>query len=110
MKEKKVLINLMQWWPPHLPREEQYDLYEAIKDGTKTSEYRDAIDHWTKRLFKKGDLSEPKVNRIWLVVGYPKGSLPRLEADIKRILVSYNDWGDPDQYEIQFENVVEVLE
>lgn len=100
MTEKKVLFSLKRWWPPGFPREEQYDLYEAIKEGTKTAEYRDVTPYWTSRLFTKG---RPKT-RAWFMVGFPKNCLPRLEADITKILV------DEDQYEIQFENVVEVLE
>ena len=102
MMKKKVMFNLKRWWPPGFPREEQYDLYEAIKDGTKTSEYRDIKPFWTKRLFSR--LGSRKVDRAWFTVGMPKNSLPRLEVDITDIIIHET------QYEIQFENVVEVTE
>ena len=42
----------------HLPGFEEYgDLYEAIKEGRKTVEYRDATPYWAKRLLSEEGLS-----------------------------------------------------
>lgn len=109
----RVIFRLMRWWPPDEPREVQVDLYEEIKAGRKTSEFRDATEYWTRTLFKKsenGVLYAPKVDRAWFIVGFPKGNVPRLEADVIRIDVHCDDYGAGEQYEIKFENVVEVLE
>lgn len=101
------------------------DIYQAIKEGRKTSEWRDCIDYWLARLLDEGgrhrllifrrSFTSPqftippqyyKVKRAWFMVGYPKGSIPRLEADITAII-----WHrESNQLEIQVENVVEVLE
>jgi len=108
----KVLFNLAQWWPPGAPRKDQVELYEEIKAGRKTSEFRDPTDHWLSRLYTKEDkdgVIKPKVDRAWFVVGFPKGSVPRLEADITNIILHADEMGYAYQIEIQFENVVEVL-
>lgn len=96
----RVIFRLMRWWPPDAPREDQVDLYEEIKAGRKTREWRESSFYWKSRLF--AELLKPK--RAWFIVGFPKGNVPRLEADITNIVVHEN------QYEIQFENVVEVTE
>lgn len=112
----RVIFPIMRWWPPNAPRSEQVDLYEEIRASRKTSEWREAIEFWTSRLFVPGiklGFNYPasygrylKVKRAWFVVGYPKGLLPRLEVDIVDVV-----WHpDARQLEIQFENVVEVLE
>jgi len=100
------------------------DLYKEIKDGRKTSEWRDASDCWLSVLFKKcwevhdiihsetiKGLNKPvdvtnylKVKRAWLLVGFPKGNLPRQEADITKAF--YYSAGN--QFEIQFSNVTEI--
>ena len=96
--------------------EEYGDLYEAIKSGKKTVEYRDASDHWWNRLiekrakllgkfyrgrnmvFQKGQL---KHDKAVFVVGYTK--YPRLVADITKIIYLY----DSNQFEVHIKNVKE---
>lgn len=74
------------------------DLYEEIKAGRKTSEWRDHKVYWDNILIKKP-------SKAWFVVGYPKNNLlPRLEADIVKIILHE----DSHQFEIQFTNVKEV--
>lgn len=75
------------------------DIYEAVKSGEKTSEWRDLTPFWEKRLDKT-----PSPSKVVFTVGFPKGSLPRLEADIKAIIRHE----DTEQYEIQVVNVVEI--
>ena len=93
------------------------DLYEAIKTGKKTSEYRDATPYWAKRLLNKRGLSHYNSIigcRIWMFtqedlkhteatfrVGYTKG--PTLHATIKDIIWKPRE----EQFEIHIENVVE---
>ena len=113
-----VIFRLKRWWPPDAPRHEQFDCYEAILAGTKTSEWRGYKEYWMDRLFKEvkdprypgTPILKPKVTRAWFTVGFPKGNVPRLEADIKNILVHKDEQGYADQLEIQVENVVEVLD
>ena len=101
------------------------DLYEALKAGQKTSEWRDASDFWIRRLLtpsgRQGlqwaheikERSKPffllsfpdyqwKHKRARFVVGYTKS--PMLVAGVKAIM--YNS--KTDQFEIQIENVVEM--
>jgi hypothetical protein len=87
------------------------DLYEEIKAGRKTSEFRDATRHWFKRLCVPHWIGTEqhqdhtkflKVHRAWFVVGYPKKNLPRLEADITGLFL------DAMQLEIKFTNVTEI--
>jgi len=105
-------------------REFMVDLYKEIKAGRKTGEWRDASDYWLSVLFKKcwevhdiihsetiKGLNKPvdvtndlKVKRAWLLVGFPKGNLPRQEADITKAF--YYSAGN--QFEIQFSNVTEI--
>jgi len=76
------------------------ELWPMFLSGEKTSEWRDIKPHWTKQLEK-----DPPPTRAHFTIGYAKGNLPRLEADIVAIL-KHEDTG---QYEIQVTNVVEVL-
>lgn len=97
------------------------DIYEALKTGEKTSEWRDATDFWISRLFKKKAQSSVRFNinrhtgsKLFIhpddhkhttarfVVGYTK--YPRLIADIHNIY-----YHSSDQFEIQIENVTEVI-
>ena len=98
------------------------DLYEAIKKGEKTSEWRDASDHWISRLLNERGRSHLetfkssyeslevldflpyhlKHTRTRFVVGYTKS--PMLVADVTGILYHR----DTDQFQIQIKNVVEV--
>ena len=110
-KMSRVIFRLKRWWPPDKPRSEQFDCYEAIKAGRKTSEFRDATEYWHNRLFARAGVLYPKkVDRAWFMVGFPKGNMPRLEAEVKRVVIHCNHDGYSEQYEIKFENVVEVLE
>ena len=92
----KIIFNLKRLWEID---GEMRDLYEMIRSGEKTSEWRDLTDRWGKKL--RG--AEGK--RAWFVVGYPKDSLPRLEADIVEVV----EHRETLQYEIRFTNVSEVL-
>ena len=102
------------------------DIYEALKNGKKTSEWRDATDFWISRLFKKQDQENIK-NMIFyrrspipgktieipthrykymkarFVVGYTKS--PMLVADVRAII--YHT--ETNQFEIRIENVKERL-
>jgi hypothetical protein len=104
-------------------------LYDEIKSGRKTSEWRDFKPFWIKRLLKKTeDISHIvkgfgvsdtieltgglRVGRAWFVEGFPKNSLPRLEAIITDLL--YHNTGhllnnDTGQFEIKFKDVIEIL-
>jgi len=106
------------------------DIYEALKTGEKTSEWRDGSDHWRRQLLtrnginsleraeeiERSDIRVPskpfviafpnyqwKHKRARFVVGRTK--TPMLLADVTAIM--YNS--KTDQFEIQIENVVEVL-
>jgi len=104
---------------------ETIDLYEEIKAGRKTSEWRDASDYWIKRLTTLTPLDKAlnmpldlatyegtgimlkdklKVHRAWFTVGYPRYSVPRLEADITDLILHPREG----QFEIQIANVVEI--
>lgn len=102
------------------------DLYEALKTGEKTSEWRDASDHWKSRLLTKPGIIHLeyleylqrsgksqhhtiefqsyywKHKRARFVVGYTKS--PLLIADVKAIMYH----SKTEQFEVQIENVVEV--
>ena len=101
-------------------------LYDEIKSGRKTSEWRDVKKFWMRRLLKitedkipinkvsgdPGFMEGPfidltgglKVGRAWFVEGFPKNSFPRLEATITGLI-----WHETGQFEIQFNNVVEII-
>ncbi len=90
-------------------------LYRDILEGRKTSEFRDCIPYWENRLYKKKMTVDtlhlaPKVDRAWFIVGFPKGNVPRIEADITNILIHNDADGFASQYEIRFTNVEEVTE
>jgi hypothetical protein len=115
-----VIFHLKRIW-------EGKDLWEEIKKGRKRSEWRDLSPYWIKRLCHEVSLPDGKkvsislwingtvpmdltkylkVHRAWFVEGYPKNSLPRLEADITGLV--YHSSGS--QLEIKFTNVQEVTE
>ena len=97
--------------------EEYGDLYEAIKSGRKTVEYRDATEHWKSRLLtpkaiKLLEADERGINLVFredllkhdkavFVVGYTK--YPKLVADITKIVYLHNT----NQLETHLENVKE---
>ena len=100
-------------------RQFMVNLYEEIKAGRKTSEWRDASEYWSRILageprssfdYDYGDIhnltGRLEVSKAWFVVGYPKGNLPRLEADITALIFHRNS----DQFEIKFNNVKEKME
>jgi ribosomal protein S3 len=116
-----TIFNLKRFW--HIDGT-KLDLYEDIKAGRKTSEWRSASPYWlrkllTNRLTKEGlkyvlqtrghtpqELTTLlKVHKAWFVIGYPKGNVPRLEADITA-LIYHRESG---QLEIKITNVKEVL-
>ena len=103
-----VVFHLKRFW-------EGRDLWEEIKAGRKTSEWRDATEYWSMRLvgepmstldtFGSRDIElDPLPEEAWFVVGYPKRNLPRLEAKIEKVIYHPNET----QFEIQFSNVVAV--
>lgn len=102
-----VVFHLKRFWEGH-------DLWEDIKTGKKTSEWRKTSSYWLNRLFRTDNqallntnyILVPKVQKAWFVIGYPKGNLPRLEADIIEVFYRVNTG----QFEIQFRNVKEVTE
>lgn len=127
----KVIFHLAKHFPPLNPAwagshelPEPETLYEQIKSGKKRSEWRDFSKYWLYRLCKPTnpnvlilyinvngtspqDISSwLKVHRAWLVQGYPKGSLPRLEAAITGLVFHPNS----SQLETKFNNVKEVTE
>ena len=100
------------------------DLYKEIKEGRKTGEWRNASHYWLSILFKGWEVREMlhsdtvkgfnkpvdvteylKVKRAWLLVGFPKGNVPRLEADITQALYYPSSW----QFLTKFNNVTEIL-
>ncbi len=106
-------------------------IYAMFKAGLKTTEIRRLKkgfrDYWMKRLCRPLTVDEQlmlpldlaaaertavdlssflKVKRAWLVEGYPKGLLPRLEADIKGL--DLFPQADDCRLEIHLKNFVEV--
>ena len=111
----------------YLPEFGDMDLYEAIKTGKKTSEYRDATPYWAKRLlnnlglFKYRRILETNKDPSWHTcvryrftlpelkhteatfrVGYTKG--PTLHATIRDIIWKPRE----EQFEIRIKNVRET--
>lgn len=77
------------------------DVYGQIKSGEKKVEYRPNSDYWRKRIDKilrkrKHGMTAGAGSNItievgypftaWFVTGYPKGSLPRLEVSVSKIV------------------------
>ena len=116
MLEGVVIFNLKKLWT--YPGGKTVHLYEEIKSGRKTSEWRDLKSYWMKRLLKQdptihllydehltADLTGGlRVQRAWFVTGYPKGNIPRLEAYVTGIIYH----GNLDQLEIKFMDAMEV--
>jgi len=121
----KVIFNLKRFWQF---KDEIVNLYEETKAGKKTSEWRIASKYWYSRLLNpfdkttirySGDIDlfadfteYLKVHRAWFVVGYPKRSIPRLEADIIALIYwpqKYSSMLDVSQFEIKIANINEVL-
>lgn len=109
---KKVVFNLKRTW---VIDGKTVDLYEEIKSGRKTSEWRDATEFWFNRLCMRGKSHEYKIGEVdltdslkvykaWFVIGYPKNNLPRLEADITYLIYHVPNG----QLEIQFTHVKEI--
>lgn len=112
-----MIFHLKRIW-------EGKDLWEEIKSGRKTSEWRDFCKYWLYRLCKprnpnililyinvNGTAPQEvspwlKVKKAWFLQGYPKGNLPRLEAEITGLV--YHP--DSSQLEIKFTNAKEVTE
>lgn len=120
-----VIFNLKRMWEIN---GKTVDLWEEIKSGRKTSEWRFATNRWINKLMGHVDLTYlffPKdlvqeasdnqtaidltkhlmVHKAWFVIGYPKNSEPRLEATITKLLYwpyCVKDANEPSQLEIQF--------
>ena len=93
---RRAIFRIKKMWPID---GEMRELWPMFLSGEKTSEWRDATDYWRARLV-------PKPDRAWIVIGFAKNSLPRLEADVVDV-VHHEDTG---QFEIKLENIVEVLQ
>ena len=95
----RIIFHLKRFWPIG---NTTVDLYEKIKAGKKTTEWRDNTEYWRNRLGIDGN--RPRPAKAWFVVGYPRDMLPRLEADIIGVHI------DDDQIGILFNNVKEIIE
>lgn len=114
----KIVFHLMRFWHDYSTGTLKIiDLEKEIMEGRKTSEWRDASPYWAQRLFKNWksidfkmggktqDLTEHlKARHAWLIFGFPKGNIPRMEIDIKKVFLH----PETQQFEIQFENLVVV--
>lgn len=112
-----IVFNLKQFWT--YPDERTVDLYLEIKERRKTSEWRDATPHWFNLLFgdkaaiamartRNGirDLTSLlRTRNARFMVGYPKNSLPRIEAHIAKVF--FHPLGK--QFQIVIMNATEVL-
>ena len=118
----KIIFHLMRLW--EIKSETTWkiegkivDLYEEIKSGRKTSEWRGASEYWARILtgeprsshdYAYGDTHNLtgllEARKAWFVVGYPKNNLPRLEADIVGLIFHRNS----DQFEVKIANVKEI--
>jgi len=74
--------------------------YDLIKEGFKTSEYREFTTFWAMRILN------PPRKKAWFISGYPKNNIPRLEADIIG-LYTHPGYGQG-QIEIKIANVKET--
>lgn len=101
-----ILFRIARFFDSDLhPELKGVDLWEEIKSGRKTSEWRDASDYWLKRLFSGRPLKQGgRQLRVWIVCGYPKANIPRLEATVTDIIL----WFDSEQIETNFKDVEEV--
>jgi len=114
MSDKIVFILKKVW----LRNGMHVNLYQEIKTGKKTVEYRKVSEHWKSRLLNdvrfplrvvgtKGaliDLTDKlKARKAWFMVGFKKNCLPRLEARITKLLL------DPRAgvFHVHVDNVVE---
>ena len=68
--------------------------FDAIADGTKTTEYRDKTDYWKRRIEGR------KYDIIKFRNGYAK--------DAPTMLVEYNGYDITDRYEIKLGKITEV--
>jgi len=62
------------------------EYFDAIRDGTKTEEYRLANDYWTKRLYHPptpaGNVARREFDSIVLTKGYPKRGDPERTLEL----------------------------
>lgn len=95
-----ILFHLKRFWKGNADKEYDgtVDLYEEIRTGRKTSEFREDTEFWEERLLNAAG------KRAWFVVGYPKGNLPRLEANITEVTLNLG----AEQFEIKFKDVMEA--
>jgi len=117
----KIMFVLKKYW---VIDGKTVNLYEEIRLGRKTVEYRKATKYWQSRLLKNIDWSQVpldlasaeralidlteklKVRKAWFMEGYRKNCLPRLEARITKLLL------DPraGMFHIHVDNVKEVIQ
>jgi hypothetical protein len=115
IREKRIIFRLKRFWEGQVGDKyiKNLDLWKEIASGRKTSEWRDASEYWSKRLYAPIPSPFPnqlvripkKFDIIWFTCGYPKNNLPRIEADH----VSTTLHHDTQQYEIAFTNVTEAI-
>ena len=103
-----IIFHLKKFW-------DGKDLWEEIKSGRKTIEWREAKSYWIRRLLGYETLAQTSqkivnftkgliVHKAWFVIGYPKNNLPRLEADVIGLIYYH----DTKQFGIKIANVKEV--
>ena len=68
--------------------------FDAIADGTKTTEYRDKTDYWKRRI----------EGRQYDIIKFRNG----YAADAPTMLVEYNGYDITDRYEIKLGKITEV--
>lgn len=78
------------------------NLYNEFINGIKTSEFKDNNNYWIKRLIDNANHDIPI--RAWLLFGFPKDNIPRLEADIIDIIQYKKDY----QIEVKLKNIIEI--
>ena len=119
------IFHLAKYFPPRTMKPcdmaHSETLYEQIRTGKKTSEWRDFCRYWIDRLCDWKALDKKvaimvndtlpldltnflKVHRAWFVQGYPKSNLQRLEADITGLVYHPSS----SQLELTFTNAKEV--
>jgi hypothetical protein len=79
---KCVIFRLRKYWQHN---GEYTNVYKEIKEGRKTSEWREDTEFWRSRL-----LNHVPPKQAWFTIGYPKNNSPRLEADILKVIVHEN--------------------
>lgn len=118
----KVVFRLKKHWKMKID-DKVVVLYEEIKAGRKTSEWRDTTRYWMRvlapsvmfeKMTRAGFSDSPpedltkflSKSKAWFTTGFPKNNVPRLEADITGLIYHPASC----QLEIQIANVKEVTD